>query len=102
MQLIGTTNSRVFGCAKISRFGIQSNSKSIEHKRYRYNSRRRLIFIAFLKGEIGRLLEYVQQIDVYDRPSSNSGEITLNFICFVTFKSNLIRTNNGRDLSLLF
>ena len=33
MQLIGTTKSRVFGCVKISSFGIQSNSKSIEHKR---------------------------------------------------------------------
>ena len=66
MQLICTTKSRVFGCVKISRFGIQGNSKSLEHKR------------------------------------AISGEITLNFICFVTIQSNQIRSSIGRDLSLLF
>ena len=45
---------------------------------------------------------YSKQFKKYRTQASNSGEITLNFICFVTVKSNQIRTNNGRDLSLLF
>ena len=60
MQLIWTTKYRVFGCVKISRFGIQSNSKSIEHKRA---IRAKLHWILFVLLQL-QVIRYVRIMGV--------------------------------------